>query len=280
MTKLRIRMSLMLAWLLLVYYVERVDGETNGTRFAYLLATSFSLSVVGLQRWYRVRLDLLLLAATIVWVGGGVYGWGSIGASLGWIVTELMMVQVTIGLAWWLGLSINELEAGASEVSYLHHGGRILSLASDRVELERELQRAQRFQRPLALLRLQVDVASAAINLSEPVEEVQRGAAQQYQDHQVAQLIDEMLRDCDLAAQRDDHFVVLLTEMTRDESDKLVAELKRRAARRWGVELMVGVSAFPSEEVTLTGLLARAESALRADRREPAGLPLSSRPES
>jgi len=281
MSKLRVHISLMLAWLLLVYYSERINVATNGTPIAYGVAAVVSLAVVGLNLRRRMRFSHCLLVALAAWTLGIAVLHGVRGVTWGWpLATELCFVCITISLAWWLSTGLWECESGAAQVSALRTGGRLVSLEDGRVELERELRRAQRFQRPLSLLCLHVDPATAATNLNDLLEEIQRGAVDQYQDHQLVQWIDETLRDCDLVAQHEGHFLVLLPETTREEAEQLVDDLKRRAVRQASVELQVGIAAFPKEEVTLTGLLERAGWALRADPATPATMPSSPQAES
>jgi len=267
MTKLRFWIAVTLGWLLLMYNIERYDETVNIASFVYILAAVLAITVVGLQRWCRLRLVVLLVLAALSWaickaiLRGPVF-------HPSWLIVaaELAAVLVTTALAWRISLSIEEFEAGAFDVIAMRPNDRAVPLSAGRGDLERELRRAEQFHRPLALLRLETDAAINSISLNGLIQEVQRGALQQHLSGQLAQLISDTTRDCDLVAQNRDHFVVLLPETDRQQALEMIEQMQRRARRQWGFDLRVGVAEFPAEEVTLTGLLDRAAHGIRAER--------------
>ena len=65
-------------------------------------------------------------------------------------------------------------------------------------------------------------------------------------------------------AVRDDHLVLMLPGIGSEKAMQFVTRLRALARQRLGLDLDIGVSSFPGQEVTLGGLLDHAESEMRA----------------
>jgi hypothetical protein len=111
--------------------------------------------------------------------------------------------------------------------------------------------------------------------LAQFIEEVQRRGVRKYIDSRLAQVINNCVSDCDVVAYRDDRFFVICPELARDKTEAVSRRLREAARRELGLALNIGSATFPEEEVTLGGLLERAEDASRGKLATPATKPQS-----
>jgi len=80
----------------------------------------------------------------------------------------------------------------------------------------------------------------------------------------LASLLSDELRAYDLLAVRGNHLVSMLPETSSEKAEEFVTRLRAVTWEKLGRGLDIGVSSFPAQEVTLEGLIDRAESAMRA----------------
>ena len=79
---------------------------------------------------------------------------------------------------------------------------------------------------------------------------------------QLVDVLASTVDDFDLIAQNEGHFYLLLTESDGSRAGQVVAQVTERVRDVFGAGVDVGVASFPDEEVTLTGLMKRAEARL------------------
>jgi GGDEF domain-containing protein len=81
-----------------------------------------------------------------------------------------------------------------------------------------------------------------------------------YINTRLANLLTEELEDSAVITQRNDHFVMLLPEVSSDEAPSVLKKLKSAAEDKLSLKLKVGVSTFPDRAVTFETLLEQAEA--------------------
>ena len=75
----------------------------------------------------------------------------------------------------------------------------------------------------------------------------------------MAEVLSEEMKDCSIITRRNGHFITLLPETDRGEAHELMDTLKMAAKEKLGVDLRMGLSCFPDDEITFVHLLERAE---------------------
>jgi GGDEF domain-containing protein len=74
----------------------------------------------------------------------------------------------------------------------------------------------------------------------------------------VASTLCDELEDYNLIAQRNDHFLALLPEVTPGKSSDLIERLRRAVSEQVGVALQIGTASFPGDAVTFESLVEKA----------------------
>jgi hypothetical protein len=140
----------------------------------------------------------------------------------------------------------------------MHLGAAPKSFDDHQGEIYREVRRARRYERPLTLVTISPTQQSMTGAINNLVHEVQRASIKKYVDAKLVALLSNELPDCTTVASCDDHFVLLLPEAGKEETAETLDWIMTRVRDELGLQLTAGAAAFPDEEVTFTGLLARA----------------------
>jgi hypothetical protein len=265
MYRLRVWIAVTLAWLLLFFNIERFHEPINIASFVYVLAAAIAIVIVAARPWQSVSLatslviSLGLLLILKLW-----WNYGILGPHLPLTVTEAVAITLTVLLARGIGQCIQEFEEGATHVMTMHLGKGQLRFESGQADLYREMRRARDFERPVAMLAVSAEGESTSAAMNRFIEEVQRNAIRRYLDARVGELLIRELKDCDIVTHCDDHFVVMLPEANLEQAADVVTRLRRRASEELGLQLEFGTATFPEQEVTLSGLLQRAEKEMRS----------------
>ncbi len=265
MMKLRVWIAATIAWLLIFFSIERFHGPINMASFVYVLASVAAITVLMLQRRHFSSTKFLLISMLGMHLGLKVIlGYQVFGASLPLTAMEASSLLITVMLAQRIAASIQDFEEGAAAVMTMQLGGRSTSFETGQSDLYREIRRARQFKRRVSIMTLATDGTSTSVALNRLIEEVQHNALRRYIDARVGKLLSDETKDCDIIAYNGDHFVVLLPEATADHATRVGERLQNLANDQLGLRMQVGTATFPDEEVTLTGLLNRAESEMRA----------------
>lgn len=265
MTTLRIWIAATIAWLLLFLSIERFHEPINLASFVYVLASVAAIAVVAVQRRNSSSLGFLLISTLCLYLGLKVtLGYQVFGANLTITVTEACALLITVLLAQRIAASIDEFEEGAADVMTMHLSGRSTPFESGQTDLYREIRRARQFKRRVSVMALATDGTCTSVAMSRLIEEVQQNALRRYVDARVGSLLSQETKDCDIIAFNRDHFVVLLPEANVEQAARVGQRLRDLAHHKLGLSMQVGTATFPDQEVTLTGLLSRAESAMRS----------------
>ena len=146
-------------------------------------------------------------------------------------------------------------------------------------KLYTELRRARAHERPVSLLAI-APAGTGSARMDPLVEEIVRDHVRDYVRARLAELLSSEMRDFDILAVHHDHLVTMLPETSTEQAMHFVRRLRAGAREQLGLELDVGLSSFPAQEVTLDALLERAESAMRtgSDRAAEGTQPLGAVP--
>jgi len=265
MTKLRIWIATTIGWLLIFFSIERFHEPINLASFVYVLASVSAIAVVSLRRSNSSSLGFLLLSVLCLHIGlKATLGYPVFGANLPITVTESAALLLTVLLAQRIAASIDEFEEGAADVMTMHLNGRSTPFETGQTDLYREVRRARQFKRRVSVMALTTDGTSTSAALNRLIEEVQNNALRRYVDARVAKLLSDETKDCDIIALNRDHFVVLLPEASAEHASRVGQRLRDLAHSKLGLNVQVGTATFPDQEVTLTGLLSRAENEMRS----------------
>ncbi|MEO8493617.1 MAG: hypothetical protein ABI614_01000 [Planctomycetota bacterium] len=278
MTKLRMRTAIFLAWLLLFFNIERFHEPINIASFVYVLAALVSIAIVVLRSESGGRFSVVVgtTLATFLFVKW-MLGYQIAHVALPLTVTEACALLISASLAWLIAQAIREFEDNAQQVFHMHFDNHASDLDATQTRLYREVRRARKFGRPLSVLALSASNADNPALRAQFIKEVQQRGIRKYIDARLAQVINNCISDCDIVAYRDDCFFVMCPEIAGDELEEVSRHMIEAAQQELGLTLNIGSANFPEEEVTLGGLLEKAERALHGKETPTVATPRNAR---
>jgi GGDEF domain-containing protein len=272
MTRLYYLVIPLLIWFSLLFNIERFTQPINIAPFFYGFVAICAILIVVLPRLHQISLQILFGATLLPYFLLEYYFGHSIGGEfLPVTITEISALGLTIVLSTLTGRRLEELQETLTSLMIGQMSKEIQPFGTGQGLIYREVRRARRHQRPLALLAISAADASLRVSLDEfsykaPfnrfVEDVQHEIVKKYVFARIANLLIDELEDCAIVTQRDDHFVTILPETAKEDSQAIVRKLEHAAEEKLGIKLRIGMATFPDEEITFEALLERAEAAM------------------
>ena len=259
MRRMRFLVAILIVWLFLLYNIERLSEPIDITDVAYTFVPFMAALVILVPRLRKIPLWVLVVVPIPVflvlkaWLKSRVWG-----TSLPLTVTEVCVIAVTTILAYWVSNGVSEFERAIAHITI----GQVNTLpepfSMGQTEMYREMRRARHHQRPLALMAIGVEKESIRVALDRMVQEVQQAMMKRYVLSDVARTLCDKLEDYDIIAQKNDHFLVLLPEVTSEQLIDLASRLRQVVSEQTGVTLQIGTASFPKDAVTFESLVKRA----------------------
>ena len=270
MIQLRLAFAAFAAWLLLFFNIERVHAPINISSFVYLLAAACGLAVLLWPNAHTIRPTYLLFVTLAIFIGLKLaLGYPIAGTYLPITLTEFFALALTIILARRVATNYDDLRTALFSNLSVDFKNRAQPFDSGQSDLYREVRRARLYERPLAFLAVGPAPGTVESAKDRFTEEVMRRMLRQYMTARVGDLLSRRLKDCDVLAQRNCHFVAALPETKREVALQLSRRLQAESRQELGIELNVGLCTFPDEEGTFIGLLERAEQEMSRPRERP-----------
>jgi GGDEF domain-containing protein len=256
---MRLLVATFIIWLLFFYNIERLSEPNIITGVAYAFLPAVAVLVILSTRLRKAPLWLLLAvpvpAFVILKAWSGYRVWG---AAVPRTVTEVCAIAVTIILARWVNNGMSEFESAIAHITIGKFDALSESFSTGQAEMYREMRRARHHQRPLSLMSVGVADESVQVALDRMVQEVQQAMMKRYVLSDVAKTLCEQLEDYDIIAQKDDHFLLLLPEVTSEQLADLIGQIRQVVSEHVGVTLQIGTASFPDDAVTFESLVEKA----------------------
>ena len=259
MTRLQAWCALMFGWLFVLYNTERLYAPINLASFVYLLALVLAVAIVVWPPLHRVPLYLAFVTLVPLFLLLKFWLHYPLRDHLPITVTEICALWVTVVIARQIGHALEDVRRAVAGIFLGKYRNRSRSFKTGQREVHREMRRARTYRRPLALLAIAPSEHTLQLSLNRFIQEVQQEIIRDYAKAQLAGLLAEETKACDIIMHRNEHFVTLLPETSRDEALAVARKLEAAAYEQLGLKLNVGLSTFPEEEITFVKLLERAE---------------------
>ena len=266
MKRMRFVVAIMIVWLFLFYNIERISPSINLTDVAYTFTPVLVAVVMLIPRLRRMPLWLLLVLVTLVflivktWIRSQIWG-----TYLFLTVTEACAIALTTIMARSVSMAVSEFESAVSHISIGPVDQLPESSSTGQAKIYQEVRRARNYERPLTLMAIGVEDKSIDVALDRMVQQVQHAMLKQYALSGVAKALCSELQDYNTIAQSNDHFLVVLPEVTRDKLPELSERLRKSVAEQVGVNLKIGVACLPGDAPTFEGLVERAIQAMEVE---------------
>jgi GGDEF domain-containing protein len=259
MKRLRIRVILLLGWLILFYILSIYWQALNISTFTHFFVLILTIAVLIMPEIQKKNSWLVLIVPAIAFIAiKAALGSPLLGAALAVSVMETAAILLTGLLLLWVREAIYEFEHA---VKYLTIG-QLDKVTETAVEgksmLYREVRRARNHQRPLSLLAIAIDEKSIKESVEKIVQEAQHGILRQFTLASVSKSLCGKLEDCDIVVQSNNHFLVVLPETTPEDLPGLIERLREQVAEEVGVDIKIGTASLPQDSFTFEGLLDKA----------------------
>jgi len=256
---MRLLIAVLIIWLFVFYNIERLSEPINITRVAYILVPFMAVLTILVSRLRRVPLGVLLVGPIPIVLGLRAWlRYGIWDTAIPLTVTEICVITLTTILARWVSNGLSEFESAIANITIGQVGKLPEPFSTGQGEMYREVRRARHYQRPLTLMAIGVEEESVRVALDRMVQEVQRAMMKQYVLSGVSKTLCDELADYNTIAQRNDHFLALLPEVTPEKLTDLIERLRRTVSERVGVTLQIGTASFPEDAVTFESLVEKA----------------------
>jgi GGDEF domain-containing protein len=262
---MRFLVAILIIWLFLFYNIERLWPEIDLTDVAYTFVSVTVVVVMLIPRlrklpvWVLVAATMPVFLVAKAWVKSSAWG-----ASFPLTVTEVCAIALTTILARWVSIAVSEFESAVTRISIGQVDKLPESSSVGQAKMYQEVRRARNYERPLVLLAVGVEEKSFDVALDRMVQEVQHTMIKQYVLSSVSKTLCSELEDYNTIAQSNDHFLVLLPEVTRDKLPELTERLRKLVSEQVGITLKIGAASIPGDAVTFEGLVEKAAQEMNA----------------
>jgi GGDEF domain-containing protein len=163
------------------------------------------------------------------------------------ILTGLLVRQITYDL--------DEFESVIADITFGHVGSRPQPFAEEQSAMYREIKRARRYERPLAVMALKVDDEAIEAALPQIVKDVQNAMLKEYTLAGIARTLNDNLQGFDIIATWKNHFLVVLPETSAQAVPHIALRLKNAVKSKLGVQLQIGAANLHDQAMTFERLI-------------------------
>lgn len=265
MRGLRWNIVFIVVWFLFLYNLERLIAPINIASFVYIYAALLTVLVISLPALHNANLWVLFVITLIVFFGLKILlNYEIAGTNFSITVTEICALGVSLGLARQVGKALGTLQDEITQIAFGHVNYETRDFNVEQSQIYREIRHARRNGQPASLMAISISEKSVELSLHRFVEGAKNNITKKYIASQVAKLLTEQLHDSDKITQRDDHFVVLLTETSYENALNVVNRIRASAEEKLHLKLNIGLSTFPEEAYTFERLLETAETRMNS----------------
>jgi hypothetical protein len=262
MKRLRLWITLLILWLIFFFNIERINSPINIRSYTYIFAAVVAAGTLALPRLQRIPF-LALLAVPIpifLWLKATIekgfwYDNLLTGYALPLTVTQVSAIILTGLLARQILYGLREFEEVITGITFGYIGKPPKPFSEGQGAMYTEVKRARRYHRPLSVIALRVNEADIQVAMPQIIKEVQQAMMREYIMAGIARVLDDNMHDFDTIAVRDNHFILVLPELSNEEVKRTAYQLAEAVKDKMKVKLQVGSASFPDDAVTFENLV-------------------------
>jgi len=269
MRRLRFWIIITGVWLTFFFNIERIlfdEVSANIIRSdTYIFVTIVALIPLLLPRLNTFYFSMLLVFVAALflfvwyqdprWNRGVASSFTHSNASTLLTIIQVNAIILTGLLARQIAFGLSEFEDVIADITYGHIGKRPTPFAENQSEMYREVRRAARYGRPLAMIALRIDTEILQVPLPQMVVDVQKAMMKEFTLAGIGRTLDKNLLGFNTIALRDNYFIVTMPETKADEIPIIAQRLEKIIKEKMNVPLQVGTASFPDEAITFESLV-------------------------
>ncbi len=262
MKKLRFWTTILIIWLIFFFNIERIGSPVNIRSYTYIFVAIVAAATLILPRIRQLPLALLILTPVPLflvlkaflekgdWHANLLAGYAlplTVTQASAIILTGLLARQITHGL--W------EFEYTIAGITFNHLGKVPKPFSDGQGVMYREVKRARRYQRPLAVIALKVDDSTVEFLIPEIVHQVQQAMMREFVLASIARILDDNMFEFDTIALRGNSFVLVLPEVVNQDVPQVMQRLEKTIKEKLNVKLQMGAATLPDDAITFESLV-------------------------
>lgn len=269
MRRLRWSIIALVLHLALFFNLERLDfGAENVIdiqSFVYILGTLLVIAIIGWQV-LRGRTPALLITGSLalyavlrllIFNQRPLLG----GLNLYLTITEMVMIGICVFLAQRVAFDLQDFEQAVINITLPQTNHRVRRLREAQEDIQTEMLRSRRHQRPLSVTILRPEAGSMDAVLHRSVRDIQQAMIGRYVLNSLMRIVADLMRRTDtvLEVPQGDEIIVVSPETTAEQSIILTERVKAMAVQQLGITLISGTAAFPQDALTFEELVRSAK---------------------
>ncbi len=262
MKSLRLWITILIIWLIFFFNIERINSPINIRSYTYIFVAVVAAVTLVFPKLQRISFLTLLVTPIPIYLvlraileKGHWYNNLIAGYALPLTVTQVSAILLTGLLARQIHYGLREFEDVIANITFGYVGKLPKPFSDGQEAMYREVKRARRYHRPLAVIALKVNEANMQAVLPKIVQEVQQAMMREYTFASIARILDKNMHDFDTIALRDNNFILVLPEITGEEADQIVQKLGDAIKDKMKIKLQIGTANFPNEAMTFESLV-------------------------
>ena len=282
MKRLRFWIAILSIWLMFFFNIERIlfQADVNIIRsdtYIFVAAVTFvTLLLPKLRIWsfsavliFATSLFLFFWYQDPKWGKSVIPSFPHLNAIVLLTIIQVTAIILTGLLTRQITYSLSEFEEVIANITFGHIGKRPSPFSEEQSTMYREVKRARRYERPLAIMALKIGEEVMHDVLPQVVKSIQQAMMKEYTLAAIARILDDNLQGFDTIALRDDNFIVMLPETLDGQALHIAQRLEKAIKDKMDISVKIGIASFPREAMTFESLVELAMA--NADRREEIG---------
>ncbi len=160
-------------------------------------------------------------------------------------------------LVYGVGYHLKQFEDAFLQMVMIQQGSKLQTQQTVQEEMEREIRRARRFERPLSLVTVEPNFSGSQVELHHDLKEMVSRLGKQILKGQVADLFASQTKSNDIISYHEGKFLILLPETDKPQAEAMTRRLSALCEKTLKLSTQTGTASFPCEELTLSGLINR-----------------------
>ncbi len=262
MKNLRFWIIALIIWLIFFFNVTRLNSPISLRAYTYIFVAVAVAGTLILPRLQKVPFPvfLLTLIPIFLWLKatlerGDWYSNLLTGYALPITATQISAIIFSGLLARQISIGLQEFEDVIAGITFDYIGKLPRPFSDGQGAMYREVKRARRYNRPVAVIALKVNEEDIRVALPQMVKEVQQAMMREYVLAGIARILNESIHDFDTIALHDNNFILVLPEISSEEATRIAHQVEENVKERMKVRLQVGTATFPDEAMTFESLV-------------------------
>ena len=269
MRRLRLWIIITGVWLTFFFNIERIlfyQVDANIIRSdTYIFVAIVALVPLLLPRLNTFSFSMLLVFVAALflfvwyqdpkWNRGVASNFTHLNASALLTIIQVNAIILTGLLSRQISFGLSEFEDVVANITFGHIGKHPVPFVEGQSEMYREVRRAARYGRPLAMIALKVDTEVLQVPLPQMVVDVQKAMMKEFTLARIARTLDENLLGFNSIALRDNCFIVTMPETKANDIPNIAQRLAKIIKEKMDIPVQVGTASFPDEALTFESLV-------------------------